>query len=305
MDTMSGWTHIKQRMAGVSASEAIKILLSSMLFFSWLNLFSCGSVTEDTSIIIIPGPQKDLGWEFETEPFWFDEFEYNGLPDPSKWGYDIGAGGWGNNELQYYTDSLNNASVASGILAITARREPHGGSQYTSARLVSRHKGDILYGRVEVRAKLPSGIGTWPAIWMLPTDWEYGGWPKSGEIDIMEHVGHNQDVIHISTHCEAYYWQVGNQKTATRKIDGATTSFHLYRIDWTPYAIRGYIDNQLVLTSYNEGTGYKTWPFDKKFHLILNVAVGGFWGGEQGVDDNAFPASMEIDYVRFFRMIPE
>ncbi|MCX8074050.1 MAG: glycoside hydrolase family 16 protein, partial [Clostridia bacterium] len=111
---------------------------------------------------------------------WSDEFDYTGKPDSNKWGYDIGGGGWGNQELQYYTDRLENARVENGKLIIEARRENYGGREYTSARLVSRNKGDWLYGRFEIRAKLPGGRGTWPAIWMLPTDWVYGGWPNSG-----------------------------------------------------------------------------------------------------------------------------
>ena len=236
-------------------------------------------------------------------PGWSDEFNYAGLPDPGKWGYDLGGGGWGNNELEYYTDQIKNAAVADGLLTITAIRENMGDKNYTSARLVTKNKGDMLYGRIEVKAKLPAGKGTWPAIWMLPTDWAYGGWPKSGEIDIMEHVGYDPDVVHITTHCEAYCSMLNNQKTAVKKIVNATKEFHLYRIDWTPYAIRGYIDDQLIFTNINEGTGSKAWPFDKRFHLILNVAVGGNWGGEQGVDETAFPASMVVDYVRFYKMI--
>lgn len=169
--------------------------------------------------------------------------------------------------------------------------------------MVTKNKGDILYGRIEVKAKVPAGRGTWPAIWMLPTDWEYGGWPTSGEIDIMEHVGYDPDVIHITTHCEAYYFKINTQKTAVKKIENATTEFHLYRVDWTPQSIQGYIDDQLIFTVENEGSGYKTWPFDKRFHLILNVAVGGDWGGAKGVDDSVFPASMQVDYVRFYKMI--
>jgi beta-glucanase (GH16 family) len=265
----------------------------------------CSSGQKDRSVIIIPGPPQDLGWEFETTPFWYDEFDYTGLPDPVKWDYDLGGSGWGNNELQYYTNRIENAKVENGILTITARKENFEEKSYTSTRLVSRKKGDLLYGRVEARAKVPAGRGTWPAIWMLPTDWEYGGWPKSGEIDIMEHVGYDPEVIHMSTHCEAYYWVLNNQKTATRKVPGAITDFQLYRVDWTPFAIKGYINDQHIFTSYNEGTGPAVWPFDKRFHIILNVAVGGSWGGAQGVDDNIFPASMEIDYVRFYKMIPK
>src|SRR5688572_27819291 len=148
-------------------------------------------------------------WKFESTPTWADEFEYTGKPDASKWGYDIGGGGWGNNELQYYTDNIKNAAVAKGLLMITAIREPAGGREYSSARLVSKNKGDFLYGRIEVKAKLPTGKGTWPAIWMLPTDWEYGGWPSSGEIDIMEHVGFDQDRVHITVHTEAYNHSIG------------------------------------------------------------------------------------------------
>ncbi|MDP2235116.1 MAG: glycoside hydrolase family 16 protein [Bacteroidales bacterium] len=281
----------------------LTVFLTVLFYFF---LASCGGNKESNKpIIILPGPPQDLGWTFEEAPFWFDEFDYNGLPDPAKWGYDIGGGGWGNNELQYYTSLLRNASVGNGLLTITALKEQFENRQYTSTRLVSKNKGDILYGRVEVKAKIPAGRGTWPAIWMLPTDWEYGNWPSSGEIDIMEHVGYDLNVIHMSTHCEAYYWRLNNQKTATRKVENATTEFQIYRIDWTPYAIRGYINNQHLFTSVNEGGGYKVWPFDKRFHLILNIAIGGDWGGQQGIDDNIFPASMEIDYVRFYRMNPK
>lgn len=282
------------------------MIQKTLYIFLLVVLTACGSgKVKDQPQIILPGPPQDLGWQFEEIPFWADEFDHEGLPDPTKWGYDIGGGGWGNNELQYYTNLLRNASVKDGILTITAIREPYENREFTSARLISKNKGDLLYGRIEARAKVPSGRGTWPAIWMLPTDWEYGGWPSSGEIDIMEHVGYDPDVVHMSTHTEAYYWRLNNHKTAKRTVPGARNDFQVYRLDWTPYAIRGYINNQLLFTSINEGTGYKAWPFDKRFHILLNLAVGGDWGGQQGVDNNAFPASMTVDYVRFFRMIPK
>lgn len=243
-------------------------------------------------------------WAFESNPFWFDEFDYEGVPDSTKWGYDQGGSGWGNNELQYYTNRIENASVNEGLLSIHALKENFHEKSYTSARLVTKNKGDLLYGRVEVRAQLPTGVGTWPAIWMLPTDWEYGGWPASGEIDIMEHVGYDLNNIHISTHCEAYYWRLNNHKTNTKIIPTATTAFHVYRIDWTPDWIKGYIDDELIFTNHNEGNDYKSWPFDKRFHLILNLAIGGDWGGKQGVDNKIFPSTFQIDYVRFFKMIP-
>lgn len=262
------------------------------------------SKSPNKSQISLPKPPQDLGWTFETTPFWADEFDYEGLPDPAKWDYDIGGGGWGNNELQYYTNDLSNASVSNGSLKITARKEQFENRNFTSTRLVSRNKGDFLYGRIEVRAIVPQGLGTWPAIWMLPTDWEYGGWPASGEIDIMEHVGYDPEMIHMSIHTEAYYWRINTQKTSKRIVEGAMDEYQIYRMDWTPYALRGYVNDALLFTFTNEGKTYKEWPFDKRFHLLLNIAVGGDWGGQQGVDEAAFPASMLVDYVRYYRMNP-
>lgn len=249
-----------------------------------------------------PSPSP-ASWSFEATPIWQDEFDYAGLPDPAKWSFQQGGDGWGNHELQYYTHSLKNARVGDGVLTIAARKQKIEGSNYSSARLRSKGKGDFLYGRFEVRAKLPTGRGTWPAIWMLPTDQVYGGWPKSGEIDIMEHVGYDPDNIHITTHTEAYNHRINTQRGATRVVEGARTGFHLYRVDWTPDAIHGYIDGQLVLDFPNEGSGHQVWPFDKPFHLLLNLAVGGDWGGKEGVDYRIFPATMQIDYVRVYRMV--
>src|SRR5690606_15151789 len=138
-------------------------------------------------------------WKFSKKPVWSDEFNKNGKPDPAKWSYQTGGNGWGNNELQYYTEG-DNVNVEDGKLVITARKEAKGSNQYTSTRLVSKNKGDFLYGRIEVKAKIPKGVGSWPAIWMMPTTSTYGGWPTSGEIDIMEHVGYDQDMIHQSVH---------------------------------------------------------------------------------------------------------
>ena len=251
-----------------------------------------------------PPPQPDAReWRFEPAPHWSDEFDYTGKPDPRKWGYDLGGGGWGNNELQYYTDHVDNASVGDGVLTITARKQALGGREYTSARLVSKHKGDFRYGRFEARAKLPSGRGTWPAIWMLPTDWRYGDWPRSGEIDIMEHVGFDPERVHISVHTGSYNHVAGTQRTATRMVDGVMEDFHLYRVDWTPDAIRGYIDDEPMFEFRNEGTGPDAWPFDQRFHWLLNIAVGGNWGGKEGIDDSVFPARMQVDYVRVYRLV--
>jgi beta-glucanase (GH16 family) len=269
-----------------------------------LVVFACGPAENDkTTTPVKSTPPVDKGWTFETTPMWSDEFDYEGKPDATKWGYDIGGHGWGNNELQYYTEDLKNASVSNGKLSITAIQERVGDRLYSSARVISKGKGDFLYGRFEFKAKLPTGKGTWPALWMLPTDWRYGDWPKSGEIDIMEHVGFDQDRVHITVHTEAYNHTLGTQVGQNKMVPGASTDFHLYRVDWTPYAIRGYIDDEKLFEFINEGKGYPKWPFDKRFHFLMNIAVGGNWGGAQGVDENIWPQTMEIDYVRVYKMV--
>ncbi len=278
------------------------LFIATSLFLSMVA--SCGSKTEEPKPYISqPKAPQDLNWQFEAIPAWADEFDYAGQPDQKKWGYDIGGTGWGNNELQYYTNSTSNASVADGTLRITAIKENKEGKEYTSARLVSKNKGDFLYGRFEIKAKLPTGRGTWPAIWMLPTDWAYGGWPKSGEIDIMEHVGYDQNNVHITVHTEAFNHGKNTEKGKSKVIETASTAFHLYRVDWTPYAVRGYIDNLPVFEFINSGKGFEEWPFDKRFHLLMNIAVGGNWGGAQGVDPSVYPQTMEVDYVRVYKMI--
>ena len=251
----------------------------------------------------VPVVLTDSNWAFEATPVWAEEFNYTGAPDPNNWYYDLGGSGWGNNELQNYTNSTSNAMVEGGNLTITARKETSGSRNYSSARLLSKNMGDFLYGRIEVRAKLPAGKGTWPAIWMLPTDWKYGNWPNSGEIDIMEHVGYDPNNVHFSVHTQNYNWTINTQKTATKNIPDAIGAFHKYRLDWTPFALRGYYDDQLIYTFTNEGKGSPAWPFDQRFHLLLNLAVGGNWGGAMGVDDTVFPASMVVDYVRLYKII--
>ena len=239
---------------------------------------------------------------------WSDEFNYAGLPDPKKWDYDVGGEGWGNKELEFYTARRKeNARVENGHLIIEARKEAWQGREYTSARLVTRGKGDWTYGRFEVRAKLPSGRGTWPAIWMLPTGWTYGGWPNSGEIDIMEHVGFDPDLVHASVHTRAYNHTINTQKTAQIKIPTARREFNVYAVEWTPEEIRGYVNDQHYFTFRNErltntAADYQQWPFDKPFHLLLNLAIGGTWGGQQGVDSSIWPQRLEIDYVRVYQL---
>ncbi|WP_232066387.1 family 16 glycosylhydrolase [Hymenobacter sp. BT18] len=255
----------------------------------------------------LPGGSTPSTVEYSfQELVWQDEFDQPGLPDAAKWGYDEGGSGWGNKELQYYTKArAENARVENGTLVLEARREAlHPGNAYTSARLVSLGGGSQLYGRFEIRAQLPGGRGIWPAIWMLPDNWQYGnkGWPDNGEIDIMEYVGYDPGIVHASTHCNKYYFRTNNQKTATIQVPDATTAYHVYAVEWTPEKITAFVDDKAYFTSANEHSGWEAWPWDQPFHLLLNVAVGGEWGGAKGIDDAAFPQRMVIDYVRIYRM---
>lgn len=233
---------------------------------------------------------------------WQDEFDYNGLPDSTRWSYNVGGHGWGNNELQFYTkERKENARVENGMLIIEARREPWEGKEYTSARLVSKGKGDWLYGRIEVRARLPKGLGTWPAIWMLASTTPLK-WPDDGEIDIMEHVGYDQGRVHASVHTKKYHHSIGTQKTAQIMVPDCSELFHIYTAEWTPNAIKMSVDGKEYFTFANEKTDSLSWPFDKPFYLLLNVAVGGNWGGQKGVDTTIWPVRMEVDYVRVYEM---
>jgi beta-glucanase (GH16 family) len=238
---------------------------------------------------------------------WADEFSKDGLPDATRWGYDVGNGcpvncGWGNNELQYYTSNREqNARVKDGHLIIEAHREKMGDMEYTSARLVSKKKGDWTYGRIDVRAKLPVGTGVWPAIWMLPTDWVYGGWPGSGEIDIMEHVGYLPDSIFGTVHTNLFNGMLGTQKSKGVASATISSEFHNYGIEWTADKIDFLFDDKVYSTFHNRHEGSDAWPFDLDFHLLLNIAVGGNWGGKMGVDTAIWPQQMIIDYVRVYQ----
>jgi len=240
----------------------------------------------------------------DTSPWqlvWSDEFGYTGLPDSTKWNYDVGGHGWGNNELQFYTKQrLENARVEKGYLTIEARKEPWEGKNYTSARLISKEKGDWQYGKIEVRARLPKGLGTWPAIWMLGSTTPLH-WPDDGEIDIMEHVGFNQGFIHGSVHTKKYNHVIGTQRTDTIKVADCSEKFHVYAVEWNKDSVKVSVDQKTFFRFGNERSGYDAWPFDNKMHLLLNIAVGGNWGGQKGVDETIWPQKMEIDYVRVYQ----
>lgn len=240
------------------------------------------------------------------ELVWNDEFDGDKL-DTSSWTHEVQNSGWVNNELQNYVNGSFNGKrvtkVSDGILTITAFKD--GGKVY-SGRIYANVNEGWKYGIFEARIKLPKGKGTWPAYWMMPANNDFGKtpWPLCGEIDIMEEVGYNPDYTSSSIHCESYNHTKGTQKTAERLTQGAQDDFHVYRLEWTENGIYTYVDDVRLLSFANDGKGdVKTWPFNKPFYLILNLAWGGSWGGAQGVDESVLPATMEVDYVRVFQKI--
>jgi beta-glucanase (GH16 family) len=228
-----------------------------------------------------------------------DEFETPGSPDPAKWGYEIGY--IANDEKQYYTSRSENARIEGGQLVIEARREAYQGYAYTSARLNTQRRFELRYGRVEVRARLPTGRGGWPAIWMLGANIDEVGWPACGEIDIMENVGFDPLRIHASVHTAAYNHTLGTHKTASVTIASPSEDFHVYAMEWYSDRIETFVDGERYFTFRNEGTGSRTWPFDQPHYLLLNLAIGGNWGGQQGIDDTLFPKRLLVDYVRIYQ----
>ncbi|MFZ1530039.1 MAG: glycoside hydrolase family 16 protein [Ferruginibacter sp.] len=231
---------------------------------------------------------------------WADEFNYKGLPDSSKWDYDVGSHGWGNNEKQNYTRANTaNARVNGSKLIIEARKEYTDSLPYSSARLVTRGKASWQYGKLLVRARLPKGLGSWPAIWMLADNMKQ--WPNDGEIDIMEHVGYDPAVVHASVHTKKYNHVISTQKTAKVTVKDFSKRFHVYAVEWNKDSLQVSVDGKVFFTFKNEHTGYGAWPFDNPMHLLLNIAVGGNWGAAKGLDDKTMPWKMEVDYVRVFQ----
>lgn len=228
-----------------------------------------------------------------------DDFKVNGEPDDSKWGYDIGRGdnGWGNAEAQYYTDRSDNVVVENDNLKIIAKKENYQGASYTSARLKSQDKFDFTYGRVEVRAKLPEGGGTWPAIWMLGSNFPDVGWPACGEIDIMEYVGNDPGSIQSALHNPDSYADTKYKKSTD--ITNESDAYHLYSMVWSEEQISFYLDGARFYIYRPESRNSNTWPFDKAQFLILNVAMGGTLGGD--IDPTFTSSALEIDYVKIYQ----
>jgi len=248
---------------------------------------------------------------------WSEEFNQEGMPNPERWSYEEGL--VRNHELQYYTKARKeNARIENGNLVIEARKEPWKNpafdpkmrekdwrrsrefAAYTSAALTTRGKFSWKYGRIEVRAQLPSGKGFWPAIWMLGIDPKKAGWPSCGEIDIMESVGYEPDLIYGTVHTADFNHIKKTQKGGKISVPRIYNSFHVYAIEWDSEKIDFWVDDKKYFTFQNEKKGEGAWPFDQPFYLLLNVAFGGDWGGSEGIDDGNFPQRMLVDYVRIY-----
>ncbi len=241
---------------------------------------------------------------------WEDHFESERV-DPAKWSVIKGDGcpalcGWGNNEKQHYTGRQENVRIEDGVLILEAHKEIYDSSRYTSAKLVTKNKGDWKWAKVEIRAKLPAGRGSWPAIWMLPTmDEAKRQWPEDGEIDIVEHVGFNQDMVYGTIHTGRYNGMYGNQKVDSMEVAGASDQYHVYGLEWTEEELKWSVDGDIYYTLNRGDEDKMGWPFNEnKFHLIMNLAVGGHWGGRQGVDETIWPQRLSVDYVKVYQRQP-
>ncbi len=274
-----------------SGNGVFSTLISGLLF-SALIMFNAGCAVDDTQTVV----------NFTTLTLQ-EEFDNDGAPDPSIWGYDIGTGmnGWGNQELQYYTDRPENVTVNNGVLIITARKEDFQGSGYTSARLITQGKFSQTYGRFEARIRVPYGQGMWPAFWMLGVPDSPGEiWPNIGEIDIMEMRGQNPTTLIGSVHGPGYSAGEAISKEYVFQNDRLDTGFHVYGIEWGPDYVNHYVDdvlyNQITPEDLPEGA---EWVFDNDFYILINLAVGGNFVGSPN-SETVFPQSMLVDYVRVY-----
>ena len=280
--------------------------LNIYLLYLLLILFSCN---EEQSKYTDQGDISTLSENWEL--LWSDEFNYEEL-DLTKWNKLNWKPGWVNNELQAYTDRDTNIFLENGHLVLQGNIEPgYSGTDYvgnnyvadyTSGRVNTDDKFSTTYGRFDIKAKLPAGKGSWPAIWMLGESISSIGWPQCGEIDIMEHVGYDQGLVHGSIHTQDYNHMYGTQKSGSKYVDDITDAFHVYSLEWSPFYLRYLIDNEPFFFVYNDSNGdFGKWPFNDPHYLILNLAIGGDWGGVQGVSASAFPMKMYIDYVRVYK----
>lgn len=269
--------------------------LSAFLLFVFV-LTSCESLALSSEPAVIEPP---AGYEL----LWHDEFDGRKI-DTANWTYDLGGGGWGNGEMQTYTDSTDNARVEDGMLVITAQKDAleGGGFNFTSARLKTQGLQTFKYGRIEARIKVPEGGGLWPAFWMLGENFPEIGWPDCGEIDIMEYVGREPDLIIGTLHGPGYSGAMGLSQWNRQDYDIAD-DFHTYAIEWDEEQISWFYDGEMYSTYTREDVGNRPWVFDQPFFIILNLAIGGTLGGIVS-PDTEFPAQYQIDYVRVFSELP-
>ena len=276
------------------------------LVFAIFILCSC-SEDEDKAQGNDQAPIFSSNWEM----LWSDEFDGEDL-DLSKWNKLSWRPGWVNNELQAYTERDTNIFLDSGFLVLQGLIDPgfsgtdYNGNDYnadyTSGRVNTDGKFSTTYGRFDIRAKLPKGKGSWPAIWMLGESINSIGWPDCGEIDIMEHVGYDEGMIHGSIHTEEYNHMYNTQRSGSKYIENVTSTFHVYSLEWSPFYLRYLIDDEPFFFVYNDSKGDNSkWPFDDPHYIILNLAIGGDWGGVQGISTSEFPMRMMVDYVRVFK----
>ncbi|MDY2587625.1 glycoside hydrolase family 16 protein [Winogradskyella aquimaris] len=232
---------------------------------------------------------------------WSEEFNEPELNE-NIWSFEEGF--VRNNEKQFYTqNNSNNCRVEDGSLIIEARKEKNKNYKYSSASITTKNNKEFLYGRIEIRAKLPTGRGIWPAIWTLGTNIDKAGWPLCGEIDIMENVGYDPDKVHGNVHTKSFNHNLGTNKGNFVVVDSLSVKYHVYAIDWTREKIDFFLDDIKYFTFYNDKKGdVNTWPFDQPQYLLLNLAVGGFWGGKEGINDDIFPQYYKIDYVRYYEI---
>jgi len=279
----------------MNKTNKYKLRINAMLFKSCLLA---------TSFLIISSCSTDETQTVSqfTELVWQDEFDIDGAPDSSIWGYDIGTdeNGWGNSELQYYTDRTENITVQNGVLIISAKEESYEGSNYTSARILTKGKSEQKYGRFEARIRLPYGKGLWPAFWMLGADIDTNPWPACGEIDIMENAGSKPTEVSGAVHGPGYSGGAPILKKYNLENDRFDTGFHIFGIEWGPEYINYYVDDVL----YNQITPDDVtgeWVFDNgPFFIIINLAVGGLFDGPPNAE-TIFPQTMLVDYVRVYK----
>jgi beta-glucanase (GH16 family) len=234
---------------------------------------------------------------------WSDEFDAAGCPDPLKWEYETGPK-LRNNEVGHYTKRIENVRVQNGNLVIEARREKFEGSAYTSGSVTTRTTFPFVYGRVEIRAKLPRGRGIWPALWLLGWHNEKAWWPETGEIDLMEHVGVQPDLLYFTIHTLDNNHGKKNPIQASLPVPALYDDYHVYRMDWAEKSVTLFVDDRQVLTHAKTSDKMASWPFANPMYLIMNVAVGGDWGGMKGIDDTIFPQRLLVDYVRIYKAKP-